>query len=95
MLLRAEYRKARLPQLLVTASDVRPVEIQTAPDAPLLYLRQRAASTGKLETTTSTNVLHRKNAIHKGRHPQYRTEAVLDGFQLSNSSTYLYYEHYL
>jgi len=27
--------------------------------------------------------------IHIGSHPHYHTEAVLDGFQLSNSTTYI------
>jgi len=33
-----------------------------------------------------------RECIHKGSHPD--PEAVLDGFQLSNSSTYLDYEHH-
>jgi len=38
------------------------------------------------------NVKLHENAIHKGSHAHYRTEAVLENFQMSNSFTYIDYK---
>jgi len=47
-----------------------------------------------LSLTFIVNPIFILNAIHnKGSHPPYRTDAVLDSFQLTNFSTYFDYEH--